>query len=257
MTGASPLLLIVTVAAVGVLHTLVPDHWAPIALLARQQGWTRATAMRVAAGAGLGHTVSTLAIAVLVWIAGATLAQRFGNALTAISALLLVAFGLWIAIAALRELQTDEHHHAHFGHVHWHAHEGTEPHRHWHEHHDGDWHYADGALALAARPATPAIPVHEHAHPRRSARTALLLVAGSSPMVEGIPAFLAASKLGVAQLAVMSAVFAACTIATYVVLVALSTSGLERVSFGRFERYGEVISGVFVAIVGCAFFFIG
>lgn len=32
------LLLVGAVAAVGVLHTIVPDHWVPITLIARQQG---------------------------------------------------------------------------------------------------------------------------------------------------------------------------------------------------------------------------
>jgi hypothetical protein len=30
-------LLVATVAAVGVLHTLVPDHWAPIVVVGRQK----------------------------------------------------------------------------------------------------------------------------------------------------------------------------------------------------------------------------
>ena len=252
----SPLILIVTVAAVGVLHTLVPDHWAPIALLARQQGWSRQTALRAAAGAGFGHTVSTLIIAVIVWTAGVALAQRFGSALTTVSSAALVAFGLWIAIAAIRELRADDHGHAHFGHLHWHAHNGGTIHRHWHEHHDHDLHAVEGALAVAPRPQTEHIPGHSHEHPRTSARTAMLLILGSSPMVEGIPVFFAAAKYGAAQLAIMSVIFALSTIATYVALVAISVSGLERVSLGRFERYGEVISGLFVALIGVVFFFL-
>jgi hypothetical protein len=42
------LLLIATVAAVGVLHTVVPDHWVPITLMARQRGWNRAETAGVA-----------------------------------------------------------------------------------------------------------------------------------------------------------------------------------------------------------------
>ena len=34
-------LLIGAVAAVGILHTLVPDHWFPITVLARQRGWSK------------------------------------------------------------------------------------------------------------------------------------------------------------------------------------------------------------------------
>ena len=39
-------------------------------------------------------------------------------------------------------------------------------------------------------------PGHDHRH-KTTARTALLLILGSSPMVEGIPAFFAAGKYGI------------------------------------------------------------
>jgi nickel/cobalt transporter (NicO) family protein len=89
-------------------------------------------------------------------------------------------------------------------------------------------------------------------------RFAILLVRyreilGSSPMVEGVPAFFAAGKYGVGLIVIMSLVFAVTTIATYVVLCVYSTAGLQRVSMGPSERYGEVLSGVFIALVGVAF----
>jgi nickel/cobalt transporter (NicO) family protein len=51
------LLLIGAVAAVGVLHTMVPDHWAPITLIARQRSWTKAETVRAATVAGTGHVL--------------------------------------------------------------------------------------------------------------------------------------------------------------------------------------------------------
>ena len=84
-------------------------------------------------------------------------------------------------------------------------------------------------------------------------RTALLFILGSSPMVEGIPAFFAASRYGPALVIAMSLLFAASTIATYVILCVASVAGLERVSLGPIERYGEVLSGAFIAVIGVAF----
>jgi hypothetical protein len=72
-------------------------------------------------------------------------------------------------------------------------------------------------------------------------------------MVEGIPAFFAASRYGGALVALMAIVFAISTIATYVALCVLSSAGLQRVSLGPIERYGEVISGAFIALVGVVF----
>ncbi|HEX8806519.1 MAG TPA: hypothetical protein VF741_06200 [Candidatus Aquilonibacter sp.] len=191
-------LLVAAVIAVGVLHTLVPDHWAPIALLARQRGWSRMQTARAAFGAGLGHTISTLAIGVVVWVAGTVAAQRFGTIVSEISSAALIGFGGWIAIAAWRESRSPG---------------------------QAD---AGGAAALT-------------------------LILGSSPMVEGIPAFFAAAKFGGGLIAIMSVCFAISTIATYVALCTLSSAALERVRLGPLERYGEVLSGVFIMLVGIVF----
>ncbi|PZR62224.1 MAG: hypothetical protein DLM53_07095 [Candidatus Eremiobacter antarcticus] len=75
-------------------------------------------------------------------------------------------------------------------------------------------------------------------------------------MVEGIPAFFAAAKYGAGLLAVMSILFALSTIATYVLLCVSATAGLQKINLGPFERYGEVISGVFIALLGLVFLFI-
>ena len=70
------------VVAVGVLHTIVPDHWVPITLIARAQGWSARETALAALKAGTGHVVSTLLIGAIVWIAGAAFATRFGNAVS-------------------------------------------------------------------------------------------------------------------------------------------------------------------------------
>jgi len=298
MLNGQELLLIAAVVGVGVLHTLVPDHWAPIALLARQRGWTRAETARAAFGAGLGHTVTTLAFGVAVWIVGAAAAQRFGEAVDLAASLALVVFGAWIAIGAWREVRSEaghghphghSHGHSHdHGHSHGHDHDGghhehaadhahghaNEAHRdplyassrgiaagltHRHAHRYGSgaahahWHdHAGGTAHAISADMTLLPPLHVHRH-RTTGRTAVLLVLGSSPMIEGIPAFFAASRYGFGLIAVMSVAFAASTILTYVALSVYSAQGLQRLNFGPVERYGEVISGAFIAVIGLAF----
>jgi len=393
---APELLLIGAVAGVGVLHTIVPDHWVPITLIARQRGWSKPETARAAFQAGTGHVLSTLLIGLVVWFAGVAVAARFGHFVAAASSMALIAFGGGIAISAWRELRTGgghRHTHSHdFGHADEHGHpdhhdhvhgpelrrlatsdgvfelsifaagarprfrlsgakadavtvetlratgarqrfsfarrgshwesaeEIPEPHEfavtirveqrghahtceteftedgHGHRHAYGGADTDEPELAFAADPLyaplrgetallvrhihvhrhgrgaphghwhdhTPATahpimaeftfepPMHEHRH-KTSARTALLLILGSSPMVEGIPAFFAAGKYGVGLIAIMAVVFAISTIATYMLLCVCSTAGLQRVRLGSFERYGEVLSGTFIALVGLAF----
>jgi hypothetical protein len=290
MPGGQELLLIAAVVGVGVLHTMVPDHWAPIAFLARQRGWSRRETARAAFQAGSGHIVTTLLFGLAVWLVGAGAAQSFGHVVDLAASLALVAFGLWISVGAWRELHRDVHGghghtHGHDGHgnghshnahdrthlregnalhsggwdddplylpargvlvaarhVHPHLHGGARPHSHWHDH----------AAGTAHAVTVDEAPIHRHKH-KTSGRMALLLVLGSSPMVEGIPAFFAASRYGVALIIVMSIAFAISTIATYVVLSVYSASGLQRLNLGPVERYGEVISGGFIAAIGVAF----
>jgi hypothetical protein len=199
------MLLVGAVVAVGVLHTLVPDHWAPIAMLARGAHWTPLRTARAASIAGLGHTLSTLAIGVVVWFAGVALAVRFGHLVSILSSAALIGFGLWIAVASLREMR-------------------------------------------AVEPAGPAVPKD-----RPNQRVALLLILGSSPMLEGIPAFFAAARFGLGLLAIMAVCFGLSTIATYVALCVGSGAALRSLSFGPVERYGEVLSGAAIAVVGVVF----
>jgi hypothetical protein len=209
MRPGPELLLVAAVAAVGVLHTLVPDHWVPIAVVARRSGWTRAQTAGAAAIAGFGHAASTLAIGVLVWVGGVALALRIGNLISLLAGIALIGFGLWIALASLLEMR-----------------------RHRNDGHGTGKNFEQN---------------------RYGPRTALLFILGSSPMVEGIPAFFAAARFGAGLLVVMAACFAAGTMLTYVALCVGSHAALQNFSFGPLDRYGEVLSGSIIAIVGVVF----
>lgn len=240
MIDHAGVLLIVTVAVVGVLHTVVPDHWAPIVVLARQQGWSVSRTARSALLAGFGHVTTTLLLGALLWIVGASLAARYAQYVSLTSAGALIAFGLWIAYGGWKESQSaGVHGHSEREHGHLHVHDDGVRHVHWHEHGKADMHTIEGGVAVTH--------AHEHAV---AGRTALLLILGSSPMIEGIPAFLGASTKGPGLLGIMAFVFAFATIATYVGMCVAGVRGLQRVSLGPLERYGEVLSGMFVAAVG-------
>ena len=269
-------LLLSAVVAVGVLHTLVPDHWVPIVVIARQRGWTKLEAARAALVAGSGHTVTTLILGAIVWLAGTELGMRFGHLVDVAASVALIGLGSWIALGSLRQRRRAGQGHSHGGghshghghhhhhdepnattdalyvplthapvadhHAHLHAHGRGRPHLHWHDHDAGSAHAVTADVALSP-------PTHDHRH-RIGAQAWLLILLGSSPMAEGLPAFFAASRYGAGFLALMAVAFAAGTIATYVVLCSVSLAGLERVRLGPLERHGEVLSGVFIACVG-------
>ena len=90
-------------ALVGVLHTIVPDHWAPIAIVARQRRWSRSRTAWAAAGAGLGHTLSTIAVGLVAFVAGAIAARHLGREINLASGIALIGFGAWATIAGIRE----------------------------------------------------------------------------------------------------------------------------------------------------------
>ena len=74
-------------------------------------------------------------------------------------------------------------------------------------------------------------------------------------MVEGLPVFFSAGKMGIGVILLMSIVFAASTIGTYVLLCTVSATSMHRISLGPLERYGEVLSGFFIAALGAVFWF--
>jgi putative Mn2+ efflux pump MntP len=92
---------------------------------------------------------------------------------------------------------------------------------------------------------------HEHSHESTdNERTALLLILGSSPMLEGLPAFFAATPYGFSVIAVMAIVFALSTIGTYVAVSVTAAAGFKNVAGGHIERYGEFLSGAVVVVAG-------
>ena len=235
--------LVFTVAAVGVLHTIVPDHWGPIVVVARERGWSLAQTARAAATAAIGHVVTTLILGAIVWYAGSLAAAQYAREVTLVAAIALIAFGMWIAYGGWREASGHGHDHddghEHFEHGHAHRHADGTQHVHWHAHErEHDWHAHDDVAVL-----------HEHSH-AATGRTALLLILGSSPMVEGIPAFLAASTYHPQLLAIMAVVFAASTIVTYVALSVAGLRGVQQRGLGKLEKYGEMLSGIIVALAG-------
>lgn len=106
---------------VGSLHSLAPDHWVPIAAVARARDWSRGRASRVALLCGLGHVTVSMLLGLLALMFGIRLFQSFGERMVSVAGLLLIGFGVAYAVWGLRGAfahRLHGHHHHHYDHVH-------------------------------------------------------------------------------------------------------------------------------------------
>lgn len=113
--------LAVAAITVGSLHSLAPDHWLPIAAVARARGWSRRRATRVAFICGFGHVTVSVLLGLLALLFGAQLFQRLGEQMVSVAGLLMIGFGVAYAIWGLRGAfahRLHGHHHHHYDHVH-------------------------------------------------------------------------------------------------------------------------------------------
>jgi hypothetical protein len=104
MTSTLFVPILATGFAVAFLHTVIPTHWLPFALVGRAQGWSRGKTLGVAAFAALGHTFTTLILGALLTGMGLWIEHRFGR-LGVWIGVLLIAVGLYHLIRHVRLLR--------------------------------------------------------------------------------------------------------------------------------------------------------
>ena len=113
--------LAVAAISIGSLHSLAPDHWVPIAAIARARNWSKGKALRVAFLCGFGHVTVSVFLGLLALLFGAQLFQSIGERMVSVAGLLMIGFGLAYAIWGLRHTfahRLHGHHHHHYDHVH-------------------------------------------------------------------------------------------------------------------------------------------
>jgi nickel/cobalt exporter len=120
---SSPLFSTLALAAVtvGVLHTLAPDHWLPIAAVARARNWNQRRTARVAFLCGFGHVTVSAALGLVALVSGTAIVETLGARSASVAGVLLVGFGLAYALWGARHWimkKLHGHSHAHFDHVH-------------------------------------------------------------------------------------------------------------------------------------------
>ena len=100
----------VAAATVGALHALAPDHWVPVAAVARARQWSARRTARVALWCGFGHVTVSAALGVIALVSGTAVVTALGARAGAVSGVLLIGFGAAYALWGARHWITRKLH---------------------------------------------------------------------------------------------------------------------------------------------------
>lgn len=225
--------LAVTAATIGVVHTAIgPDHYLPFVMLSRARGWTARWTALVTLACGLIHVLGSVVLGLVGVAAGLALRrleiiESFRGDVAAWS---LLAFGLVYLVWGVRRARRGHTH------SHWHTHaDGT---RHEHPHSHADAH------------------AHVHAESKGAGITpwALFLIFAFGPCEALIPVLMyPAAAANTPGLVLVTAVFAAATLATMLVFVMAGRWTLVRTTHGPragafLDRYAHAFAGGAISV---------
>jgi len=220
--------LTATAAVIGTVHTLAgPDHYVPFIVMARARGWSVIRTCAITLACGVAHVASSVAIGGLGIMLGWTVLhlEWVEGVRGELAVWMLLGFGLAYMVWGMRHA----HHHRHgHGHTHWHTHPVPSAHG------------TEGA--------------HDAAAPGfRTTPWVLFLAFVFGPCEPLIPILMyPAAASSWHGLAVVTLVFALCTLLTMTIVVLAGRRGLARLSLGHLERYSHALAGLAVFACGVA-----
>jgi len=222
--------LVLAAAGVGFGHAVLPDHWAPLAVLSRtRKDPLRRVLRRSLAAAGTHVALSLLlgAILIAVGLGFRGTVVRYEDYF--VGGLLLATGAVFLVL----ELTGRGHGHSHdHDHNHGHDHQRGHPHDHGHPHPHQDHAPSGGGRIQSA--AALAVPFG----------------AAASPDLTILPVFLAASALGGATAVGSLLVFAGVTVATIVGLTVAASLGVARLTAPWVERRANLLTAGTLLLFG-------
>jgi nickel/cobalt exporter len=78
----------------GSVHGAIPNHWLPVVLIGRAEGWSERETLGVVALSGFFHTLSTVVLGIVIGTIGMEVSERMEEQTRLIASLLLVFMGL-------------------------------------------------------------------------------------------------------------------------------------------------------------------
>ncbi len=238
MIDSEIILLCWTAATIGFVHTaLGPDHYLPFIMMGKVRNWSMAKTSWITLLSGAGHVLSSIFLGILGVYLGAEVLKL--EALEAfrgtIAAWLLISFGFAYFIWGIhRAIKNKKHSHLHVhsdGIVHDHSHAHTSNHAHVHDQKSSDKDITPWILftVFVLGPCEPLIPL-------------LMYPAAKSSMM---------------GMYLVALVFSVATLGTMLVIVLLSSWGIQFANLGKLERYTHAIAGATICFTGLAIIFLG
>jgi putative Mn2+ efflux pump MntP len=209
--------------AVGFLHSILPDHWVPLAVVARTQRRTIVHTARISLLASVGHVLTSIILAGIIAAVGLQFRSTFETQQGHIVGVILILTGVGFAVWAFT------------GHGHEHEHE--------HSHIPG---VEDDHRNLETR---------ERSHQplfRRFAAIAVSFGAAASPDLTVLPVALAASAIGIGTVVGVLTAFSLVTLSTFVVLTVAATLAGYQLKGEWLEEHGNLITGAVLVVIGIA-----
>lgn len=238
MFSVSFLLLLGAATIVAVMHSVLPDHWIPLAVVARTQRWTISRVIRVTFLASFGHVFFSLVLAGGIAIVGLQFQKEIDAQQGHIVGAVLLFTGILFLFLTMIGRGVHGHSHSHDGHHdhthHDHAHTHTHHHHdHAHTHHD-HLHSANYEQSLVRRLAAIAIPFG----------------VAASPDLTILPVALAASALGATAVISVLSMFTLMTIATFISLTVIATLAGYRIKGDWLEKHASAITSIVLIGLG-------
>lgn len=249
MYPSSLLLLLSAAGIVAILHSLLPDHWVPLAVVARTQRWSLLRVGKITLLASLGHVLASLVLAGIIAIIGLQFQQQIDTQQGHIVGAVLVLTGLIFLVWGW--IGRGPHGHTH-GEGHTHTHRFALGHSHDHEH---DEHYDHDQHAH-----------HDHAHTpehrqdarkpwlKRLAAIAVPFGVAASPDLTILPVALAASAVGTTAVISVLGVFTLVTIATFIGLTIIATLVGYQIKGAWLEQHATTITSLVLIAIGVVAF---
>ena len=225
----APLLLVLGAIAVAVVHSVLPDHWVPIAVVGRTQRWPLMRVARVSGLASAGHVLASLVLAGVVALVGLRFQEQIETQQGRIVGGVLIVAGLGLLLWDLvrrRRRQPQHDHHDHADHS---DHEA----RHSHSHEAGV-----GEATWVARLRNIGVPFG----------------VAASPDLTILPVALAAGAYGASVVGLVLGAFALFTVVTFVGLTVLAAAAGYQVKGRWLDEHANTITSVVLIVIGIVAF---